>query len=780
MNEILCTHCGEPCEDDLITKGQLSFCCLGCETVYELLKDHDLCDYYQISPSPGIKIKGKRNHVYAFLDELEVIDKLVRRKPENLAFVCFHLPQIHCASCVWLLENLYKFHEGIVHSRINFSKKEISIDFRSDAISLRQLVEILSNIGYSPEINLGTLEHNKLSKNRSSQLSYQIGVAGFVFGNIMLFSFPEYLGLAEADEENFVSLFGYLNILLALPALFFSGSDYLKSAWNGIRYRHLNIDVPLVMGMIALFLRSTWEILTGVGAGYMDSLAGLIFFLLLGKWFQKFSYENISFDRDYKSYFPVASTKIDQEGVEKSISLDAIECGDLLVLRYGELIPADGILIDGMGKLDYSFVTGESDIQGVSIGDKVYAGGKQMGSTIHIRVERRVSQSYLTSLWNDIAFDKKGKPAMSRLADKMGTIFTYAILIIASGAFFFWLPKDSSVAIQSFSAVLIIACPCAVALSIPFIFGNALRVFGKNGVYLKNIGVVEQFSSIDTVVFDKTGTITSGTGQELAFEGEALDLTAKNLIYSAAFHSTHPVSRQIVKEWKGQLIPSLEWEETPGIGIEAVIDDRLVAVGKNGIKIDNQWVGKFSLKSQYRKGLNEVSEFFRKHFQLYLVSGDHPKDENILTKFIGDPSRLFFNKKPEEKLAFIDHLQSEGRQVMMIGDGLNDSGALMKSDLGIVITESDNNFTPACDGILKSDHFARLPQLYQFARDNKSMVKVAYFIAFIYNIIGLSFAVQGLLSPVIAAILMPLSSVSVVFIGVMGSNIVARRNGLNT
>jgi len=774
-----CAHCGDSCENEKILSGDLAFCCYGCQTVYDILKAHDLCDYYQIDSTPGLKVKSRRKEEFEYLDEKEVIQKLVVQKPDHLSFVVFHLPQIHCASCVWLLENLYKFHFGILQSRINFTRKEISIDFDHEQITLRELVEILVNIGYAPEVNLGTLDHSKIKKSVQKKLSYQIGVAGFVFGNIMLFSFPEYLGLAEADEENFEQLFGYLNILLALPALFYSGSDYLKSAWTAIKYRHLNIDVPLVMGMLALFLRSTWEIITHHGAGYMDSLAGLIFFLLIGKWFQKYSYENISFERDYKSYFPVASTKIEKSGELKSVSLDSIQPGDLLLLRFGELIPADGQLIEGQGKVDYSFVTGESDLQRILPGEKIYAGGKQMGESIKILVEKRVAQSYLTSLWNDMAFQKNGKPAMSQLADRMGTIFTYSILIIAAITLLYWLPKDSSIAIQAFSAVLIIACPCAVALSIPFIFGNALRVMGKNGFYLKNTGVVELFSTIDAVVFDKTGTITSRKSSILNYEGEELDEKHKNLVFSAAYHSNHPVSRQIVSEWKGQLLPAEGWKETPGYGIEAMIDEVEVQINKNGLRIADHWKGQFYLKSSYRKGLKEVSDFFKSRYQPYLLSGDHPKDHEILRNFIGGDERLFFNKKPEEKLHFIGKLQEQGQKVMMIGDGLNDSGALMKCDLGLVISESDNNFTPACDGILKSDHFEQLPRLIQFAIENRMMVKVAYLIAFVYNVVGLSFAVQGLLSPVIAAILMPLSSVTVVVTGVLGSNYLAKKNGLN-
>jgi Cu+-exporting ATPase len=757
--------------------------------VYDIISKHDLCQYYSLSPDAGIQLKGRKKVIYTFLEDPEVINKLIQGGNTSKAYINFHIPQIHCASCVWLLENLYQFHSGIYSSRVHFAKKQLAVQFDPHIITVRKLAEILDSIGYAPNINLGTVE--EAPPPVTKKFMYQLGIAGFVFGNIMLFSFPEYLGLFDEDGISFTRLFGYLNLALILPTLLYSASDYFISAWHAIRFRKLNIDVPLALGMATLFIRSSYEILTENGAGYLDSLAGLVFFLLIGKWFQQKTYHQISFDRNYKSYFPVSATRLLKDNHRESIHLEKIEPGNILMIRNGELIPADGQLIAGAAKIDYSFVSGESDLQQVPLNQPVYAGGKQMGSSIKIRIEKRVSQSYLTSLWNDDAFKKERKEPLQKMADQMGTFFTYAILGIATITFGYWVSKDFSIAIQAFTAVLIVACPCAVALGIPFIFGNALKILGKNEFYLKSIEVLEQFKHIDTTVLDKTGTLTEKKFTTGGFKGVSLNDKERHLVTQAVIHSHHLISRQIALihgEMKEDPIIWDRWEEQVGKGIEASISGWEVRIGhwnwvsseegeQEGtyVSINGQIKGVFHFDSSYRPGIEGVFDYFRQYGSIFLISGDHPKDKEYLTHLFGSSHQLKFKQSPKDKLQFIRSLQQEGHQVMMIGDGLNDSGALMQSNIGVVISESDNNFTPASDGILRSRQFNKIPQLLGFAKSNRKVVYAAYFLALIYNVIGISIAVQGLLSPVIAAILMPLSSVSVVALGILGSNFLAFR-----
>jgi Cu+-exporting ATPase len=354
--------------------------------------------------------------------------------------------------------------------------------------------------------------------------------------------------------------------------------------------------------------------------------------------------------------------------------------------------------------------------------------------------------------------------------------------------------KDISIAIQAFTAVLIVACPCAVALGIPFIFGNALRILGKNQFYLKSIEVLEQFHHINAVVLDKTGTLTEKKFTAGNFNGAPLTDQERFLVAQAVIHSHHLVSKQIaavIGEVGEDLVGWDLWEEQVGQGILAAIPGWEVKIGqwqwvtgqqasKEGtyVTINGQLKGCFTFASSYRMGIEKVFGYLKKWGAVFLISGDQPKDQEYLTQLFGQSDRLKFRQTPQEKLQFIQSLQKEGRQVMMIGDGLNDAGALMQSNIGIVISESDNNFTPASDGILKSGNFERIPQLLGFARSNRKVVYAAYTLALFYNVIGIGIAVQGLLSPIIAAILMPISSVSVVVLGVLGSHFQAYRHQL--
>lgn len=789
-----CFHCGEDCPDDGIRLEDKAFCCHGCKTVYEILNANDLCKYYQLDENAGISLKARKKQQYAYLDDPEIVEALIDFTDGKATKVTFSLPQIHCASCIWLLENLYKLNDGILSSTVNFLKKEAYISFSNKTTTLRALVELLASIGYAPEINLGNLDKPP-AKAVDRSFYYQLGIAGFAFGNIMLLSFPEYLGLDNNSGAWFQRVFGYLNILLVVPVVFYSGKGYLQSAWQGLRQRHLNIDVPISLGILTLFGRSVFEILAQSGAGYLDSLAGLVFFLLIGKWFQQKTYHRFSFERDYKSYFPIAATIL-KDKKEHSAPLYKLAIGDTVLIRNQELIPADGLLKKGRARIDYSFVTGESEPVERAAGEKLFAGGRQMGDAIELLLAKKVSQSYLMQLWNEAAFQEENPSGISQLSDKIGRYFTTTVLAIAFLTLFYWLPKDASLAVNAFTSVLIIACPCAVALSIPFIFGNVQRIFAKRGFYLKNTTVIENLNEVTAVVFDKTGTITKVSQNEVYFSGKELSEEEKIWVKSLVRHSGHPISRQIADYFKNSPVQQVEkFEEITGSGLQGFVNQHFVRIGswqfisKNKeekllqrgslLEIDGQQKGFFSVQNTYRKGLNNLLQNWQNRYRIFLLSGDNEREKPVLKKFFPPKTTLHFNQQPKDKLDFVQHLQKQSEKVLMLGDGLNDAGALKQSEVGIVIAEDTNNFTPACDAILEARQFALLPKFTGFVKAAIRLVYYAYALAFVYNAIGLSFAVQGVLSPVIAAILMPLSSITVVAFGVGTSSLLAYEKGIS-
>ncbi|MGD9899701.1 MAG: heavy metal translocating P-type ATPase metal-binding domain-containing protein, partial [Calditrichaceae bacterium] len=341
--------------------GEKVFCCKGCRLVYELLEENNLCDYYQFDKNPGVSPdEFGAPEKYSFLEDNSIRKQLIQESGGSRVSVNFFIPSMHCSSCIWLLENLERLNEGIIESRVDFVQKELNITFNRDKTGLRNIVENLASIGYEPEFNQENLK-NKQNKSENRDLYLKIGVAGFSFANIMLLSFPEYLSGDASIDAPFRNFFGYLNILLALPVFLYSSMNYFKSAWTGLKQRLINIDVPVSLGIATLFSRSLYEILSGNGTGYMDSFTGLILLLLIGKLFQNKTHHALSFERDYKSYFPIAVT-IKEKNDLRTIPLSKLQAGNRIIVRNAELIPADSVIIKGSGYIDYSFVTGESNL----------------------------------------------------------------------------------------------------------------------------------------------------------------------------------------------------------------------------------------------------------------------------------------------------------------------------------------------------------------------------------------------------------------------------------
>ncbi|WP_461639839.1 heavy metal translocating P-type ATPase [Labilibaculum euxinus] len=575
----ICVHCGDDCGSHPVIWDEKPFCCNGCSTVYQILHENELCTYYDFESNPGIKIEaGKYKEKFAFLDDNEIAEQLYEFAEGNIRKITLYIPSIHCSSCIWLLEHLNILNQGVIKSMVNFVKKEVAVTFNSDEISIRELAELLSSIHYIPEITLDKLQL-KQNEEVNKSLLYKIGIAGFCFGNIMLLSLPEYVPGHEYLETHFKEFFGMMNFFLVLPVFFYSGSDYLLSAAKAIKHRFINIDVPISMGILMLFIQSSIEIFSGSGAGYMDSLTGLIFFLLIGKWYQNRTYQALSFERDYRSYFPVAVSKM-ENGIEISTPIEKLEKGDIILIRNQELIPADGILMKGEAQIDYSFVTGESKPVFKESGDAVFAGGKQMGSAIELTIEKDVIQSRLTQLWNQFEGEDSSNTKLNSLIDQISKYFTIVIIAIGLFAGIYWLLNDSSKAVFAFTSVLIVACPCALALSAPFAMGNTMRLMGRMGIYLKSSAVVEKLNSITTIVFDKTGTITQADEVKVKFHGDALSDDDKIAVKSLTRHSTHVLSSTLYEYYKS--IPPetvADYTELPSMGISGTVNGRKIKLG---------------------------------------------------------------------------------------------------------------------------------------------------------------------------------------------------------
>lgn len=787
-----CFHCGDILRGDRQEHDGKMFCCSGCKIVYEILQQNDLCTYYDIQKNPGTTPSSIEGSRFAFLDDDSIRRQLLQFSDGTTATVTLTLPTVHCSSCIWLLEQLYKLDPGITSSRIDFLKKQVTVSFREKQTSLKNIAILLTSIGYEPELSLDAAA-SPVESRVTRSLYYKIGIAAFCFGNSMLFSFPEYLGV-DSSEQFLRPIFSYLNLLLGVPVFLYCSKDYYTSAINGLRRGIINIDVPIALGIVLLFGRSAYEILTHTGMGFIDSLCGLLTFLLLGRIFQSKTYDRMNFERNYRSYFPLSITT-KRNGEETTVPIASLKRGNRIIVRHGEIVPADAILLQGAAAIDYSFVTGESTPVEKVLGEMIYAGGRQAGGAIELEVMKEVSQSYLTQLWNNFDRSVREQGQLSELSNNVSKYFTIVVLAMAAGVLAYWLPKDTTTAINAFTGILIIACPCALAVSIPFTLGSALRIFGLNQFFLKNTGVIERLSRVDTIVFDKTGTLTYANRSTVTFVGADLSHADRNAIGSLVANSVHPVSMMIGEFLAAERGPVASFSETVSRGIEGTVHGAVYRIGsrdfaavavpagpvnetRSYVSVNGEYRGYFSVRNMYRDGLQEMVASLGGHKQLAVVSGDNESERPRLQALFPAGTELRFNQTPSDKLDYVRALQQQGRRVLMFGDGLNDAGALLQSDVGIAVTEDVSNFSPASDAILAGASFTRFHGFFRFSTLSMRVVISSFILAFLYNVVGISFALQGILTPIRAAILMPASSITIVVFTTVVTNLMAKRKGL--
>ena len=774
MSKKSCYHCG----DEIIGKSYLydtkEFCCNGCKSVYQLLSESGLDSFYTLEQQPGVKPTDSNDYKYAFLDVENIRKKFIDFEDEVNIHITLFLPQIHCSSCIYLLENIHKIEPRIQSCQVNFARREAALVFSSE-LKLSELANILDAIGYAP--NFGSKKEQ--ARKRKNKYLYKLGVAGFAFGSIMLWSFPEYLGI-ERDNPEFRNFTSYLSFAMSIPVILYSANEYLISAYKAIRFKSLNLDVPISIGILALYIQSAYNIFAGLGPGYMDSFAGFIFFLLIGKWFQSKTYDSLSFERDYTAYFPVAVTRI-RGNEEQIIEIDELDIGDEILIRNLEIIPCDSILESDEVKVDYSFVTGESIPVEKKKGDFIYAGGKLLGQKSRFKVEKESSRSHLTQLWNE-AGNKDSESEQK--GDRLSVFFLVAVLIIALFTGTSWLFIDTGRITEIVVSVLIVACPCALALSKPFTYGNTMRVLGRKGLYLKNTSIIEKLNTITDVVFDKTGTLTTGSANHVEYSGKELSQDEVNAILIVANSSTHPLSRSIVAYLKekstGNDFELLNFHETSGEGIEGTVNGINVRIGSSSfthleaktasnetashISFDGNYFGKFIFESEFRPGILPLLTELNNTMTLHVLSGDKDKDESLIKSGVPGIQHLHFQQSPQDKFTYISELQTQKKKVLMIGDGLNDSGALESADVGIAVSEDIFRFTPSSDAIIEASRLHQLKRFLAISMRSKTVLLVCYIFSIVYNVIGLTFAITGNLTPLIAAVLMPLSSISIVLI----------------
>lgn len=771
-----CRHCGDPCADQSVATSAGPFCCSGCASVFTLLQEHGLTQFYACDPQAGLSQRqaAQRDRGrFAVLDDEAVAARFIDAHDGTFAHATFSVPSLHCASCLWLLEQLWRFDEGIGRSEADLVRRTVRVSFRPDRTTLRAVAERLASLGYEPVVD-GEKRAGRMPAARRD-LYLKLGLAGFAVGNMMLFSIPRYANGAPLDPV-FQRLFDALNVSFAIPVLLYSASDFFRAAWHALRMRAVTLDVPVAMGLAVLFLRSIWDIASGTGEGFLDSFAGLVFFLLIGRLFQQVAFDRIAFDRTVRSFLPL-SVRVVTGDTMTMRRIEELEPGDVIVVRPQEVVPADARLLDAAGRLDLAFVTGEQEPVSISAGDLVGAGGRVVGEALRLEVRRRVSHSRLAELWNHPVFAQRPSHWMTTMSATFGQWFTVGAVVLAVLGFHAWWP-DVRMAASVATAVLIIACPCALTLAAPITLGTALGKLGEAGVYLKHGAVTLDLSRVDAVAFDKTGTLTTAEAAE-AVDLQGLSDLEWSLVRRLAAESIHPVSRALAGRAPVHGAVSAV-DEVAGQGVRGVVEGREVRLGtaafvtgavhtgsdgsgRTYASVAGR-VGSFRLETPERAGMTGVATEVAATHEAWLLSGDHDAEAPRWHPAFGD--RMRFRQGPEDKLAVVRERQAAGRHVLMVGDGLNDAGALAAADVGLAVSDDTACLVPACDAVIRGDRLALLPEVLRYARRARHAILLSFWVSVLYNVLGLWLALTGQLTPLATAILMPVSSMTVVGVGV--------------
>lgn len=777
----LCAHCGVTGAS--ILRGAERFCCEGCAQVYSILQDQNLLGFYEISDNRVRSLKEKPLADYGYCDSEWFRRTFVRFPGRALWSIRMRLPDIHCAACVWLLEKLPEMLGGVTSARINYLRKQIDIT-AADSLPVSRLVQFVASLGYPPDFAKESAASRRLSAYDKSLLR-KMAVAAFGFGNAMLFSLPEYF--SAQLELSFSRTFMVLNAGLSVIVLVYSAGDFFRSAWRALRRRQIVMDVPIAAGIAAMFTRSAVDVVTGSSPGYFDTFTGLIFFLLIGRFVQSRSYAWLNFERDNLLFLPLA-VRVQTAGGETVTPVQQLQRGDTLRLLAGEIAPTRCRLVSEEGAADYAFITGESLPVMLQRGDVFEPGGKVVGHSVLLSVLEEVDQARLNRIWESAEPEDTAEPYVygSSFAERVLPYFTAAVVAIATGALLYWLPSDGARAWNAFSAVLVITCPCALAMAKPFSFFTTQSVLARAGLFLKSAAVVERFFALKNIVFDKTGTLTTPGRYDIEFDGAAAASATAQLqaIMALANESSHPLSRPIADfaPRTGEVLLS-EFTEQPGKGIAASINGAKYYLGsavwlaEHGVEVpevrqtgfssqvhagsQGRYLGCFLIRNRMRRDLARTLTELASRYRIALLSGDADRERGRFEQYFAAAERLHFGATPARKAEILEAMRGDGA-TMMIGDGLNDAQALKAADIGVALTENHSNFSPASDAILSAESLQRLPQLIGQAAQARSTAIAAYAVSFGYNIFGVSVAVSGDLTPVFCAVLMPVSSLTVI------------------
>ncbi len=784
-----CAHCGSVVPTNVLSADGPSFCCAGCRSVYQIVHAAGLDGYYRYQDRDAPRaVPAGRAQEHEALDDPSFRDQYVRADPSGQEHAELLLEGVHCSACVWLVERVNRVVPGVTSSRLDLSRSVVALTWDATKTSLSAIARGLSSLGYPPH-PVGSSQ-TELARTRDRQLLLRLGIAGAAAGNVMLMALALYSGAFSGMEQAYQSLFRWGSLAIATPTVFWCGAIFLRGGLAALRTRTPHMDLPISIGILTGYVGGAFSTFTGRGEIYFDSLCTLIFLLLIGRYLQQSHHRRSTSQTELLLALAPQSAHLVEGDVERAIPAHAVPHAGIVRVGAGERIPVDGLVVRGAGSVDTSLLTGEPMPTEAKVSDRVYAGNTCQSGELFVRCESAGVETRLGRLMASVEATQKQRAPIVKLADRVAGYFVLGILAVAALTLGVWLHLSPNLAVDHTVALLVVTCPCALGMATPLAVSVALRRAAQAGILFKGGEYVEELARPGIIVFDKTGTLTLGQPELVAWMGDAAWQAPLRALEA---HSGHPLARSIQRAFPENALRVEELTELPQGGVTARVDGQRLLAGSPALLQAElgslpAWAEKLvqthaeaartpvvlAVGGAVRAVLAfgdrvrpeakpQLARLAQLGYRFEIASGDHQRVVDGVARELGlPPESARGGMSPEAKLARVSELRARGERVVMVGDGVNDAGAMAAASVGFAVHGGAETCLKAADVFATRSGLSPIVEAALGARRTLKAIHRGIVISLAYNVAGIGLAVAGVLSPLLAAILMPLSSISVV------------------
>ncbi len=806
-----CFHCGLPVtsegrQEAVIAGNKQEFCCSGCVIVCQTIYDSGLDGFYQRLQSAEIAPPPEQSQDPEQFDLEDVQAEFVNTVGQESEATLL-VEGIHCSACVWLIERSLEPLEGVISSEVNLAHHRLRLRWDQSQIKLSRILKRLHALGYiATPFDAERAEGISVKQNKS--MLYRMAFAGFGMANIMWISISLYAGELSASgiDPAHKQFFHWISLCLATPVLFYSGWPFLRGAFLGLMHRRLNMDLPISIGVIATYAYSVWITLSGVGDAYFDTVVAFLFIILIGRYLEGASRRNATSATSRLMELQPRSAMRVENGEPVLVSVRRLTLGDYVLVRPGEKLPVDGLIVDGQSSIDESMLTGESLPVKKQIGDEVAAGTVNGQGTLTVKVNQLGQNTTLAKIIHLVESAQGSKAPIQSLTDRIVPWFVAIVLCLSAATFLFWYYHAGfDKALLASVSVLIITCPCAFGLATPMSLAVSVGHGAGKGVLVKNGAALETLAGVTHIVFDKTGTLTEGRMVVSdVYLSDETSLTEQQVLgFSARVesHSEHSIAKAITarfaeiddqKKFDLQKEKLSDFSNIPGRGVTAVVANHQIAIGNKAmmneqgvdipvhlkqkshfvehsmgvavfIAVDGQLVALIAVQDKVRDEAKELIDSLRSEgVAITLLTGDSQGAAEYVAESLGGQIEVIAHVLPEDKEKVIADLQTQGERVVMVGDGVNDAPALSRADVAIAMGSGKDISMDCADIVLMSNELLKIKFALNLARQTIRTIRQNIYISFAYNIVLVPLAMSANLTPVFASIAMPISSLLVI------------------